>query len=141
LQWVLKDQGFIGGRSGNLKSRIDLANNAIYLADGEMFYIDFVKSDGAAIGYPGSDVRILSKDNTFPGSNGKVYVNFENNKIKLTDNPSNSVLYDSNERMIMVEYIGLLTFKYDYSNGNGNENGLGEYKKSFMVFREKWTRK
>jgi hypothetical protein len=141
LQWTLRDLRFKNGWSGALKSRIDSANNAIYLADGEIVYIDFVKSGGIAIGYPGSDVRILNKEVSFPGSNGKVLAYFDSNGIRLEDNLSGSSLKDNSDRLIMVEYIGLLTFYYRYSDGSGTKDGFGNYQKSLMIFREKWTRK
>jgi hypothetical protein len=141
VQWTLRDRSVKSGWSGNLKSRIDSANNAIYLADGEIAYIDFIKSGGVAVGYPGSDVKILSSDISFPGSSGKVFAVFSGNGIRLEDIQSGSSLKDSIDRLVMVEYIGLLTFKYSYSNGSGTKDGLVNNEKSFMVFREKWARK
>jgi hypothetical protein len=141
VQWTLRDRSFKSGWSGNLKSRIDSANNAIYLGDGEIAYIDFIKSGGVAVGYPGSDVKILSSDISFPGSSGKVFAAFSGNGIRLEDIQSGSSLKDSIDRLVMVEYIGLLTFKYSYSNGSGTKDGLVNNEKSFMVFREKWARK
>jgi hypothetical protein len=141
LQWILRDHSFKSGWSGELMSRIDSANNAIYLADGEIAYIDFLKSEGFAVGYPGSDVKILSSDILFPGSSGKIFTTFSGNGIRLEDNQSDSSLKDTSDRLVMAEYIGLLTFKYSYSNGSGSQNGLVNSEKSFMVFREKWARK
>jgi hypothetical protein len=141
LQWTLRDRSFKNGWTGAFKTRIDSANNAIYLGDGEIAYIDFVKSAGIAIGYPGSDVKILNKEVSFAGANGRVNAYFDGNGIRLEDNSGGSGIKDSSDKLITAEYIGLLTFEYSYSNGSGTQNGVGNFQKSFMVFREKWARK
>jgi hypothetical protein len=141
LQWTLRDYSFKSGWSGAFKSRIDNANNAIYLADGEIVFIDYVKSGGVAIGYPGSDVKILSNDISLQGSNGKIFTGFADNGIMLEDNPTSTHIKGSSDYLAMVEYIGLLTFSYRYSDGSGTQDGFGNYKKTFMIYREKWIRK
>jgi hypothetical protein len=152
LSWVMENRQAVNGYNKNISfhSRIDDANNAIYIADGEQFYINYARGSSvnaygylSAFGFPGSDVEIKSPsiDNT-----NKVDATVSSQANGIYVFTKNSVFREGfRDQCVSTEYIGMLTIEYRYSDGrnlsdDSDAKGKGTYTKKFMVYLEQWAR-
>jgi len=135
--------------SGSFKSRLDSAQNAIYIADGETLEISYKKdSAGYATGYYGENIYLTrinnqSRDNidVFEHASGNgVFINITDpKKITITnrDSAGASPAF-GNDSLLKVDYIGTIKIEYIYAAGSKT---AALFTKTFMVYKEKWSRR
>jgi hypothetical protein len=133
------------------KSRLDDAQNAIYIADGESLDINFTTSvyssyspESFATGFYGEDILFNSVNNSTE-MHGKI-----NERLDYVFNSLDRVITIKGEAakgnvskigtdsLLKVEYVGSLTLKYSYSTGGEEPT---EFRKTFMAYAEEWSRR
>jgi hypothetical protein len=147
LWWELKN--IISTNHNNpvktFHSRLDSATNALYIADGERVFIDYMRDD---LGYPtgnyyGADVEFTGMGITGNSEEYNIFLeyNTSNNSLNIfheyrnNDQKVNSVM--DQDVLSSVNYVGILTIYYQYSTGGESKSA---FKRNIMIFKEKWAR-
>ena len=132
IDWKM---GYVSSR----RSRIDSIDNVVYIANKDSVYLYFSNPND----YYGNDFEIVSINaveiNSKKNINGKDLINasIDNGRVYITGNNeppnANNNLTDS---LLSVEYVGVLTVTYKFSDGKKNKNDT--YKKNFLIYAEQW---
>ena len=159
LAWGLSNKTALHGRT--FKSRLDAVGNALYIADNETFNFGFEQDSGFARGYYGEDILFKSISMSGGSANGaplefpsdqKYYMddvpqgaNFVFSAAKIikfsgeqTNDNKGIVSNFGGDSLLKVTYIGNLKINYSYSTGGEKP---GRFTRTFMVYKETWSRK
>jgi hypothetical protein len=154
LQWTGTGSRTNGDGKG-IHSRIDDSKNAIYMADGEKLTLTYKQYENYAFNektgkkYYGENIYFHKVNDRIKGTGNNDLVNGEKNNVNYVFNKDKEIeIVNTTENkkdsqygsdsLLSVEYAGLLKINYVFSTGG---EGLTSFTKTFMVYKEIWSRK
>ena len=151
LTWTGTRRAVSTNHRGAFKSRVDSVSNAIYIADGEILNLDYIRDSSGypAGGYYGADicyshteargaVTLTVANTAYQGLITANYTDGFVSPILAYPAYANRSSVSGFDNLLSADYVGTLEIHYEYSTG-GKERTV--FDKTFMVYAEKWARK